>query len=425
MFKLIKEVRLMNHRIRKMPYIDPDKRRLRLFYVRYADDWIILTNTNYFIANKLKKSIGEFLKEKLKATLSEKKTLITDIRIEPAHFLGFEIRRAPLGRLVLINGKLTRAPGLPIIVSPDKQRIINRLYARGFCNKKGFPTCIPWISNFETHVIIERYNASMTGLMQYYAGWVHHRSAIRRWIYIMRFSCLKTLARKYRSTISKIFKRFGTDLYQKSTATIQATINLKIGDVTYEKHWKMQTYESLSRKYNTRARYQKLLNIFNSREKGEIGEYTLNATVPVVTHENFLEAITWVSMRTQTLFEMPCSICGSFKDVEMHHIKHVRKNSYRSLKELTFLQVLALRNRKSIPVCRHCYIHVIHKGQYSGTALNKLLNSTKLLADNRILHVESFVKPGPEHHSKSLVEKGWKKKYNLIPQFILDDIVDY
>ncbi len=291
LFKSINEIRIMNHRLRKMAYYDKDKRKLRLFYIRYADDWIILTNTNVHIATKMKESIGTFLKTYLKATLSEKKTLITDIRKEAANFLGFELRRYPVGRLVYVKGKLIRASGLPIIVTPDTQRLINRLYSHGFCNKKGTPICMPWIANFETQVIIQRYNASMIGLMQYYAGWVHSISTMRRWIYIMRFSCLKTLARKHKSTISKIFKRFGTDLYEKSTATIQASIEVKIGDVVYEKYWKLLTFSELTNKYHKFTKVKQLKAIFTSREGGEIGEYPLNSSVPVVTHENFLEAI--------------------------------------------------------------------------------------------------------------------------------------
>jgi hypothetical protein len=114
--------------------------------------------------------VKNFLSEKLKASLSEKKTLITDIREKPAHFLGFELSRAPHGRLIYVNGKLRRASGLIIITKPDRQRLINRLFMKGFCFKNGSPKHISWMAHYETHTIIQRYNASMLGLMQYYAG---------------------------------------------------------------------------------------------------------------------------------------------------------------------------------------------------------------------------------------------------------------
>ncbi len=66
-------------------------------------------------------------------------------------------------------------------------------------------------------------------------------------------------------------------------------------------------------------------------------------------------------------------------------------------------------------------MNVIHRGKYSGMALNKLIE-TKLLFDNRILHVESFVKPGVEYHAKSLTQKGWRKKPNIFSQSDLETL---
>jgi len=145
------------------------------------------------------------------------------------------------------------------------------------------------------------------------------------------------------------------------------------------------------------------------REKRNvIGGYDLNPSSPKVTQDKYLEAIHWTSLRTQAAFDMPCCICGYENDVEMHHIKHIRKTPYRELEKITYKQMMALRNRKQIPVCRNCHMNQIHKGEYSGPSL-ETLHSTKLLVDNRTLHVESFVKPGREYFAKTLPEKGWKK----------------
>jgi hypothetical protein len=137
LYRDIKEIRLMNHKLRNIEYTDSTKRRLRLFYTRYADDWIILGNFDKQIAEKIKNKIKDFLLSELKATLSEKKTVITDITKSPAHFLGFEITRYPRGRLLFSNGKLTRASGMIILTNPDRQRLINRLHMKGYCDRKG------------------------------------------------------------------------------------------------------------------------------------------------------------------------------------------------------------------------------------------------------------------------------------------------
>ena len=391
----IKKIRLNNHTLRKVPYANPNKRGLRLFYVRYADDWILLSNADKQIAEKMKSMIKNFLIKELEMTLSEEKTLITDIREEPAHFLGFELRRAKKGRLVYIRGRLQHAPGFPILTFPDRQRIIDRLHAKGFCDKKGFPISIPWLSNLEPHIIIQRFNASMLGLMQYYCEWISQKSFMNRWVYIIRYSCFKTLAMKYkRFTISKVFRKFGVDLTDSSNKTIQATVELKIGNVTYEKVWKLYTTKELRITMLKQGRVKKLSEIFLSRESNEvIGEYQLNSSMPTVTHENYLRAITWVSLRTQASFDLPCSLCGTSQNVEMHHIKHIRKTAFSKMPQKTSLKMMSIRNRKSIPVCRYCHMNVIHEGKYSGEALNTLLNINPGVLDNRIINIEAYINP--------------------------------
>jgi hypothetical protein len=407
LYEKIREIRLMNHKMRQIPSIDPNKRRIRFFYVRYADDWILLGNFDQQIARKIKEKIRSFLADKLHATLSEKKTIITDIRKSPAHFLGFEIKRYPHGRLIYVEGRLRRASGLTLQIKPDRQRLINRLHMKGFCNKKGFPIHIPWLARYEAHTIIQRYNASMFGLMQYYTEWVDDKNSIQRWIYIMRYSCLKTLANKYRSTISKVFRRFGVYLYSPSTKTIQAEAKTTVGDVTYVKKWKLFTFKEMKIKCLLQQRLPNTSIAFRDRERNKtIGDYPISNTVPAVTNENFLDTITWVSYRTQSTFDLPCSICGAKDEIEMHHIRHIRKSPYSKLEEKSFLQVMSLRNRKSIPICRNCHINVVHKGKYTGEALSKLMTQ-KTLTDNRIVHIESFIKRGKEYYSKSLEEKGW------------------
>jgi hypothetical protein len=51
---------------------------------------------------------------------------------------------------------------------------------------------------------------------------------------------------------------------------------------------------------------------------------------------------------------------------------------------------------------------IIHKGRYEGPKLITLVPRT--LIDNRIVHIESFVKPGKLHYGKSLEEKGILRK---------------
>lgn len=153
-----------------------------------------------------------------------------------------------------------------------------------------------------------------------------------------------------------------------------------------------------------------MLETFWDVEKGRIGNYPIKpGRVPKVTSENFLEQLRWVSWRTSANFDMPCAYCGTFNKVQMHHIKHVRKRAYSLIPQPeNYKQIMALRNRKQIPLCETHHRYFVHGGNYSGVSLIKLAPRSQGLLDNRILHLESFIKIGQEYHAKTLIEKSWK-----------------
>jgi hypothetical protein len=64
------------------------------------------------------------------------------------------------------------------------------------CSEKGTPITVPWLSGFEANVRIEPFNSIIRGLAEYYLPLIRNKSKLQRWIYILRFSCLKTLAQK-------------------------------------------------------------------------------------------------------------------------------------------------------------------------------------------------------------------------------------
>nr|ANQ46367.1 hypothetical protein [Tetrabaena socialis] len=351
-YSLVKKIRLTEHRKNRISSSPSNRRILRFFYVRYADDWLLLTNGDKEIAQILKKKIANFLKDQLKLTLSEKKTLITDITKKTAKYLGFELKISSRGALrkTEIKNKtskrrfiLSKKSGLLVWAQPDRQRLIDRLHMKGFCTKAGFPTTLPWLSCLEAHAIIERFNATIRGLAQYYLPAIRNRAKIHRWIYILRYSCLKTLAQKYKSTISKIFKRFGHNLNSKKNQTVRIRVEQKVRDKTVYKDWTLLTYNDLVSGPEHKNRFKKATKIFWDREFGVIGKYELGkGNMPKVTNEDFLEKITWVSWRTAAAIDMPCANCGTDKLVHQHHIKHIRKRAYTLIPEQqSYQQIMA------------------------------------------------------------------------------------
>nr|YP_009364073.1 hypothetical protein [Pediastrum duplex]AQU64402.1 hypothetical protein [Pediastrum duplex] len=423
LYKLIKLKRLEKHRNLGMKSRDPHNKEILIHYIRYADDWILLTNGNKEIAQKMKNMIAIFLQIKLGLKLSEKKTIITNITENPAKFLGFELRhpaRGPIYRKPLKTSipnkyrktNLQRKGGSTIIwAAPDKQRLINRMHMKGFCTKAGFPKEKPWLSCVEDQVIVERYNATIRGLAEFYMPVIRNAATIQRWIYILRFSCLKTLAQKYRTSIGGIYKKFGIRRNLRSEQTIKVTIRLKVSEQIMEKSWTLYTYKDLKRIMFSKEKRQDQKNrqekFWSIEKKQEIGDYPLKSgRIPTVTNDKFLDKVSWVSLRTQASLDMPCANCGAMES-QQHHVKHIRKSTYALIQEgATVKKVMALRNRKQVPLCPDCHRNLVHGGKYDSTKLIKLVPTR--LVDNRVVHVESFVKPGIEYNQKSLQEKGWK-----------------
>jgi len=78
---------------------DRDKRGIgSVKYIRYADDFLVLTNGRKDEALALKEEVKLFLKDKLKLTLSDEKTKVTHIN-DGYEFLGFELIRKDIGKV--------------------------------------------------------------------------------------------------------------------------------------------------------------------------------------------------------------------------------------------------------------------------------------------------------------------------------------
>ncbi len=64
------------------------------YLIRYADDFVIVTDTRAH-AESWKARLQQFLNERMRLTLSQKKTLITDVRKKNIKFLGYEFKVIP------------------------------------------------------------------------------------------------------------------------------------------------------------------------------------------------------------------------------------------------------------------------------------------------------------------------------------------
>jgi group II intron reverse transcriptase/maturase len=86
------EARKLNQQAQSIPSCDPnDPDFRRLWYTRYADDFLLGIVGSKTSAVEIKQKIATFLRDELKLELSQEKTLVTHARDEAAKFLGYEI----------------------------------------------------------------------------------------------------------------------------------------------------------------------------------------------------------------------------------------------------------------------------------------------------------------------------------------------
>lgn len=416
-YSAIKYLTELNHEFHKISYIDTNRQRIRYRYARYADDFIILTNMDRKMLEKLKLIIQSILDIELKATLEMTKTKITNLREEPAHFLGFEIRmhrNIKIKRYIRNNKTIkARVTGSKIQALPDRQRLINRFTMKGFCDESGFPREIGKISILDTHMIIERYNQVINGLAQYYTQFIKSpRTNLNRWIYILSYSCYKTLAQKEHSSIAKIRKKYKYTKHRRyfkrtNKATIGIDVLIKLNGQKYMKTWHLTTLDEALHKVHSDNNKKNILDTHWALERGEKVNYKSKNTGTDILDENFAEKIDWINLRTQASFDMPCAYCGKTDKIHMHHIKGIRKKRLDLLKQ-PWDKIMALKNRLQIPLCETCHLVVVHRGKYGGPALRKI--KPKIMYDNRLITIESIIRKtekNPAEYTKTMAQKGW------------------
>lgn len=120
----------------------------RIYYVRYADDFLIGVNGTYNQAYQLKKEIEEFLYKRLKLILNKEKTKITSALKHRALFLGTNIRISSSRTFdqkrrknsYTAEGRKVRArqPVGKILLIAPIERIVRRLESQGICKVKNF-----------------------------------------------------------------------------------------------------------------------------------------------------------------------------------------------------------------------------------------------------------------------------------------------
>jgi group II intron reverse transcriptase/maturase len=332
--KRVQDLELQRRKLPSQDVHDPNFRRLK--YIRYADDFILSFIGTKSEAEEIKAAISAFLKERLHLELSASKTLITHSRTEHARFLGYDIsvyhaddkispRSGTLSKTRSVNGCIRL--GIPY----GKVDELVKRYMRG-----GKPIHEAGLLAFSDAQIIDVYQQRFRGVAEYYK-FATDRKALRKLKYVMEVSLTKTLANKFKSTVARMYQRYG------GKRTVQG--------FTY----KVLVVE-VPTKNGTRYIYW-----------GGIPLKVVKPGTEILDDNNGRRNVT-LSSRTdlvQRLQANECEICGSQENCEVHHVRKLAdlKNRWRGRKEKpAWVTTMIAMQRKTLVVCAKCHV-AIHTGR--------------------------------------------------------------
>ena len=307
---------------------DPDYRRLR--YVRYADDFALAFVGTKEEAEVIKQRLRTFLREELKLELSEEKTLITHARDSAAKFLNYEITtlqsdtkqtRGKDGRKGRrINGEI----GLKIpraVVTEKCKRYM----------RKGKPVHRAELLNESDLTIIATYQLEYRGLVNY-DRMAYNLHTLQKLKWVMEVSLTKTLARKHKISVRKVYKKYKTEL-----------------DIGGKKYKGLHTVVPREGKKPLVATW------------GGI-PLAWDASAPI---EDQIKQYQWKrSELEQRLMAQVCEQCGGTRmtdKIEVHHIRALKDlEKYTGREKPQWVQIMAARRRKTLVLWHTCHMDIQH-----------------------------------------------------------------
>lgn len=313
----------------KTDYSDPqDSGYRRLFYIRYADDWLCGVIGSKEDAKRIKNNIKEYISQVLKLELSEEKTLITNAS-DAARFLSYDIfvsdneglradkngytRRVRSGKVKLYvprekwQNKLIEYKALEIKYENSKEIFnpVHRTYL---------------ISNDDLE-IIKQYNAEIRGFYNYYKI-ANNVSVLGNFNYVMKFSMFKTFGAKYKLHISQVRKKYG--------------------------------YKHFGVKYQTKAGEKIMYFYEGGFKRVDTGNTNPEVdTVPKMYRNNNPTSL------MARLKAKHCEWCGAENaEIEIHHVRKLKDLKGKKCWE----RMMIARKRKTLALCKVCH-DSLHAGK--------------------------------------------------------------
>ena len=307
----------------------------RVYYVRYADDFLIGINGPRRMAEELKQKLQKFLLNELKLTLNLEKTKITRSD-QGVCFLGARLKRHTsqthdqkrrVNSVTKIGRKVrARVSQGGIIALVPLEYLVRKLQLQGVCRIRSLRKhdVIPtrktaWI-NLELFTIVKKYNEVWQGLLNYYS-FAYNRCQLN-WIqYLLHHSLACTFMNKLKLNSRKqVFKKYGNTIQVRDKNGKEIAFKLK---------------KNLQR----------------------IDKFSNNMLASGFVTFKY-------SLRTRSVFDESCKICGTKRNIEMHHRRLLK--AHKTDNTLKGIQIN--QSRKQRPLCVSCH-QKVHKGLYDGPGI--------------------------------------------------------
>mgnify|MGYP000862651503 CR=1 FL=1 len=312
---IAKEVALKRQRVKIPVYQDNHK---RICYVRYADDFLIGVVGSKEDCVAIKAELKEYLAEVLKLELSDEKTKITHSS-ESARFLGYDVsvRRSQELKRRSDGIKQRVLNGTVMLNVPLQDKIESFLISNGYgiraANGRIVPIAAKGLRNRSDLEIVSTYHSQIRGICNYYRM-ASNFAKLDYFVYIMEYSCLKTLASKHRTTMAKAResrragKRWGIP-YEVKTGT-KTLIFLNMTDIRKSRKAKRESPDVVA---------------ISVSRRNEIKDRLQNGV---------------------------CELCGCDNEpVAVHHVKSLKSLKGKSAWE----QKMRSIRRKTLVVCETCH----------------------------------------------------------------------
>jgi group II intron reverse transcriptase/maturase len=319
------EVRSLYRRLHSLPSQDPrDPGYRRLRYCRYADDTLLGFAGPNAEAEQIKRRLAEFLRDDLKLDLSPDKTLITHARTQRARFLGYEISvagRDHRTRRPSASDKRNRRSLNGMIVLHVPASVVKAKSAPYL--SRGKPACRNPMVNDTDHDIVARYGAEYRGIVQYYllAGDVFRLHRLR---WVMETSMLKTLARKHRSSVTKMAARHKAKIVTP--------------------HGLRTRFEARVERAGSKPLVAWFGGIPLKRQKNAVLTDRRH-TGPVYPNRQLVTR----------LLKGRCELCKRTDNISVHHVRTLADLDRTGQPQPPWAQVMAKIRRKALVVCGDCH----------------------------------------------------------------------